>query len=207
MLPVNTESSSVGGAALAKPSLSDGGLDGRSRTDGFLSLGAALVRGMNRSAEIVAFEIAVVSFFVDAADLLGVPKSVAAIYGLCFSSAEPLSFADLDERLDISTGSISQGVRVLREVGALKVAGTQNRREYFTPDLELRKLAARFIEERLEKQLNAGKGSLSTIKSKVPAGKNHAAGKQLRIRLKYLQSWHDHASGVLPLVKSFLKIV
>lgn len=68
---------------------------------------------MNRSAEVVAFEIAVVSFFVDAADLLGVPKSVAAIYGLCFSSAEPLSFADLDDRLDISTGSISQPVKIV----------------------------------------------------------------------------------------------
>lgn len=63
-----------------------------------------------------------VSFFIDAADMLGVPKSVAAIYGICFASPEPLSFSDINERLDISSGSISQGLRVLREVGALKVA-------------------------------------------------------------------------------------
>lgn len=81
-----------------------------------------LLRASGRSAEVLAFEDAVVGYFVEAADLLGVPKSVAAIYGICFASPEPLSFSDIDERLDISSGSISQGLRVLKEVGALKVA-------------------------------------------------------------------------------------
>lgn len=79
-----------------------------------------LIVAGDRPAEIVAFEESVVSFFIDAADLLGVPKSVAAIYGICFASHEPLSFSEINERLDISTGSISQGLRVLKEVGALK---------------------------------------------------------------------------------------
>ena len=55
-----------------------------------------------------------VEFFVKAADLLGIPKSVAAIYGICFASPEPLSFADIEARLDISRGSISQGVASAR---------------------------------------------------------------------------------------------
>jgi len=80
-----------------------------------------LVRAGNRPAELVSFDDDVVSFFVEAADMLGVPKSVAAIYGICFASAEPLSFSQIDDRLEISSGSISQGLRVLREVGALKL--------------------------------------------------------------------------------------
>jgi DNA-binding HxlR family transcriptional regulator len=81
-----------------------------------------LVRREGRSAEVADFEEQVIGFFIEAADLIGAPKSVAAIYGVCFASPEPLSFSEISERLDISTGSISQGLRVLKEVGALKVA-------------------------------------------------------------------------------------
>lgn len=115
-----------------------------------------LVLPGDRDPTVVAFEGQVVDFFVDAADLLGVPKSVAAIYGIVFASPEPLSFAEIEARLDISKGSISQGLRVLREVGALKeVSADADRAELFTPDLEMRKLASRFLEKRLEQQLEA----------------------------------------------------
>ena len=73
-----------------------------------------------RSADLIAFEQSLVAFFIEAADLLGVPKSVAAIYGVCFASPEPLGFSEIQARLDISAGSISQGLRFLREIGALK---------------------------------------------------------------------------------------
>lgn len=83
-----------------------------------------LVKPDGRPADVVAFEEAVIAFFLDSATLLGIPKSVAAIYGICFASPEPLSFSDINDRLDISSGSISQGLRILKEVGALKVAET-----------------------------------------------------------------------------------
>lgn len=88
---------------------------------------SGLVTPGDRLADVVAFEESVVSFFVDAADLLGVPKSVAAIYGICFASPEPLSFSEIDDRLELSVGSISQGLRVLKEVGALKIAATETK--------------------------------------------------------------------------------
>jgi len=180
---------------------------------------AHLIRAGGRDPELVAFETAVVSFFFDAADLLGVPKSVAAIYGICFASAEPLSLSDIDARLDISIGSISQGLRVLREVGALKVVSSPAShptpevhhtrgprvREYYAPDLELRKLAARFIEQRLEKQLKAGRSRLESMKASIPAGPGDSA-KELKARLRYLESWHDKGKALVPLVKTFLKL-
>jgi len=181
-----------------------------------------LIRGAGRDPAVIVFETEVVSFFVDAADLLGVPKSVAAIYGICFASSEPLSLADINDRLDISVGSISQGLRVLREVGALKVVaapvlnlapenlttrGTRSR-EHFAPDLELRKLAARFVEQRLEKQLKAGKDRLQTMKAAMPSGPSTPAKdlKELKARLKYLESWHDKGKALVPILKTFLKL-
>lgn len=153
----------------------------------------------------VAFETAMVDFFMDAANLLGVPKSVAAIYGIVFASPVPLRFAEIEARLDISKGSVSQGLKVLKEVGALKeVSNESDRAELFTPDLEMRQLIQRFLEQRLQKQLDAGKGRLNSLAKAVPGGKGDA--EVLRQRLKYLQSWHDKARALMPMAKTFLKL-
>lgn len=152
------------------------------------------------------FERQVVDFFVSAADLLGVPKSVAAIYGIVFASPEPLSFAEIEARLDISKGSVSQGLRVLREVGALKeVSVADDRVERFSPDLELRKLVSRFIESRLEKQLAAGVTRLDALGRAVP-GRSAADGAVLKRRLKSLHDWHSKARSVLPIVRGVLRV-
>lgn len=166
----------------------------------------APVRAEGRPPDVVAFEAEVVGFFVDSAHLLGVPKSLAAIYGMCFASAEPLSFSEVQERLDLSSGSISQGLRILREVGALKVVKTGlDSREFVTPDLELRKLIQHWLTERLQRQLTAGEGRLQAIAKTLPGGRAPVA-KVLRTRIKTLQSWHDKASSVLPFVRTALKL-
>ena len=165
-----------------------------------------LVLPGQRGADLVAFESSVVDFFVDAADLLGVPKSVAAIYGVVFASPQPLSFAEIETRLDISKGSISQGLRVLREVGALKeVSKPEDRAERFTPDLEMRKLIGRFLEQRLQKQLDSGKARLTGLNRSIPDLEPDDA-ETLRQRVKQLQSWHDKARALMPLAKTFLKL-
>lgn len=167
---------------------------------------AGLVRMDGRAEEIAAFEAAMVGFFVEAADLMGVPKSVAALYGICFAAPEPMSFADIEQKLDLSKGSISQGLRFLREVGALKeVSAAADRVERFEPDMELRKLASRWLEERLEKQLLSGRSRLQAIGKSIPAGRKSSA-RILKARLKALQNWHDRTRSLLPVVKTFLKL-
>jgi DNA-binding transcriptional regulator GbsR (MarR family) len=156
--------------------------------------------------EQVAFDVAVVDFFVEAAGLLGVPKSVAVIYGIVFASPEPLSFAAIETRLDISKGSISQGLRILREIGAVKeVSADTDRVELFTPDLELRKLIARFISSRLQTQLTAGQKRLAAIARQVPTT-DLAHAELLRQRLKHLTGWHTKARALLPVARTFLKL-
>lgn len=169
------------------------------------TFGQTLVVAGARPAGQVEFDRKVVDFFVSAADLLGVPKSVAAIYGIVFASAEPLSFSDVEARLDISKGSISQGLRVLRDVGALKeVSSPQDRLNRFTPDLALRKLVGRFIENRVEKQLDAGSAKLATLVKAVPGSGAESA--ELQTRLESLSDWHRKARTVLPVVRAILKV-
>lgn len=67
------------------------------------------------------------AFFSGVVQVFGVPKSVGQIYGLLYGTPEPLSFSDIVERLEISKGSASQGLQLLRSLGAVKVAeGKQN---------------------------------------------------------------------------------
>lgn len=166
----------------------------------------SLVIGTGRPAAVVSFESDVVDFFVSAAELLGVPKSLAAIYGIVFASPTPLSFADIEARLDLSKGSISQGLRALREVGALQeVSKPEDPAELFIPDLEMRRLIGRYLQGRLDPQLKSGKDRLAELDAqlaKLPA----AERKLLDPRLRKLQRWHARTRALLPLIKTFLKI-
>ena len=74
------------------------------------------------------FERECVSFFADVVGVLGVPRSLGQIYGLLFASPRPLSFTDIVGKLDISRGSASQGLKALRELGAIRSADSRNGR-------------------------------------------------------------------------------
>ncbi len=165
-----------------------------------------LVKADGRPARIVAFEEAVVGFFLDSASRLGVPKSVAAIHGICFASPMPLCFSDIQERLDISAGSISHGLRVLNEIGALKMVRTNlSRREFFTPEVELGKLVKYFLDRRLKGQLDSFRGRLQAMGDRVPNGDAESV-KFLRARLKVLRTWHDQTQTLLPVVRRFFNL-
>ena len=165
-----------------------------------------LLQKQERSASVVGFEEAVVDFFVDAADLLGVPKSVAVLYGIVFASPQPLSFADIEARGTLSKGSVSQGLRVLREMGAIKeVSAPADRSELFTPDLEMRRLIQRFLEQRLETQLAAGKSRLGDLQRAL-SNLEKSDTETLRSRLQQLQSWHEKARALLPIARTYLKL-
>ena len=159
-----------------------------------------------RLAEIVAFESAVISYFVDAADLLGIPKSLAVIYGICFASADPLSPAEIRARVDLSAGSLSQGLRFLTGLGALiEVSVPGERAARYAPDVELRKLLIHYLERRVEAQLDAGKDRLKAMKATVPKT-SPKQGKILKSRVESLTNWHRKSRALMPLLKSALKL-
>ena len=76
----------------------------------------------HRSGNSQDFQRECVAFFSEVVQVFGVPKSLGQIYGVLYASPEPLSFSDIVERLDISTGSVSQGLQLLRSLGAINVA-------------------------------------------------------------------------------------
>lgn len=159
-----------------------------------------------RSPEVVAFEAEVVGLFVEAADLLGVPRSVAAIYGAIFAAPREVSFADLEARLDLSKGSISQGLKLLREVGAVKSVSTPgDRAERFEPDTEMRQLIAHYLETRVQRHLDAAENRFATLEQGLQ-GYAEEEQQVLRARVEKLYRWHSRTKALVPVVRTFLKL-
>src|SRR5215471_15145463 len=79
------------------------------------------VREAKTSTGLNPLEVEIIDLFVQVSRMLGQPRSLAEIYGLLFISARPLAMDDLIERLRLSKGSASQGLKFLRNLGAVKM--------------------------------------------------------------------------------------
>src|SRR5437870_12186876 len=102
-------------------------------------------------------EVEIIDFFVQISRVLGQPRSLAELYGLLFISARPLAMDDLIERLQMSKGSASQGLRFLRNVGAVRMIYMPgDRRVLCGAVFELRDLGARFLREQVVPHLDSG---------------------------------------------------
>jgi HTH-type transcriptional regulator, glycine betaine synthesis regulator len=165
------------------------------------------------ATQLTAFEAKSVELFVDAAGVLGVPRSIAMIYGVLFGSAHALSFNDIVEKLGISKGSVSQGLRVLREMGAVQVdtraesshagPGGGGAGSHYRPVIELRILLSRIIADKVQPHLKASAGAIDDLKGLLPEAE--AESEVLDNRLRHLRSWQKRSQDLLPLLKAFLR--
>ena len=159
---------------------------------------------------VESLQSGVIGIFEDAARILGLPKSLGGIYGLLFISKEPLSLDDVMARLDISKGSASQGLRFLRNLGAVNpVPRNGERREYFTAVVELKQLAAGFIKSELEPQIGSGLEKSQNVGANLKSLMNEGAVEgdlavHLGERIEKLNQWHRRAHWVLPFIARFL---
>lgn len=108
--------------------------------------------------------VEVIDLFVQFSRALGQPRSVAEIYGLLFISHHPLAMDELIERLDLSKGSASQGLKYLQELGAVRtvyVAG--ERRTHYQAVAELRHLAGSFLRQQILTHFEDSEARLARI--------------------------------------------
>jgi DNA-binding transcriptional regulator GbsR (MarR family) len=155
--------------------------------------------------DLTQFEQGTIDVFVRMANALAVPKSVGEIYGLLFATPRPLAFQHITERLRISKGSASQGLRLLRANGAIKLVYMPgDRRDHFEPETELRALITGFLREKVQPHLQTGASridALQQIARSSALGPSDAPEAQiLRARIDKLGSWQKKARTVVPLV-------
>ena len=141
----------------------------------------------------------------DAVRLIGLPKSIGEIYGLLYVSREPLSLDDLVSRLGISKGSASQGLRVLRTLGAIReVSGADSRRAYYEAGVMLKQLVGGFSREEVRPHLESGEAKLKVLAEVAKEEEDPEAREFYEERVGKLRQWSNRARLVLPLVQKFL---
>jgi DNA-binding transcriptional regulator GbsR (MarR family) len=112
-------------------------------------LGAAEA-GRDGAKPLNPVEVEAMHLFVQLSRALGQPPSVAEIYGLLFVSPHPLNQDDLINRINLSKGSASQGLRYLLDLGAARTVYIPgDRRVHYEAVAELRNLASRFLQQQV----------------------------------------------------------
>ncbi len=150
---------------------------------------------------IQEFQLECIELFAHAARALALPKSVGQIYGLLFSSQTDLSLDEVALKLKISRGSASQGLRWLRDIGAARLSFVPgDRRDRFTAETELRRLATGFLRETAEPHLRNGEDHLARLqeswKEMAPSEEREFS----KNRISKLRRWHKFANQTLPLI-------
>jgi len=147
----------------------------------------------------------IISFFEDGVRMLGMPKSVGDIFGMLYASPTPLTMLDLVNRLGISKGSASQGLKMLRTLGAVReVDYNDDRKTYFEADVELKKLVGGFIREEIRPHLQSGQKKLIDLKNDLTKIEDPELQAFYEDRIKRLERWSGKANLVLPLLQKFL---
>lgn len=149
-------------------------------------------------------EAEMVQLFAQFAHALGQRPSVGEVYGLLFISPVPLTFHDLKDRLKLSSGSTSQGVTWLRELGAVRVVDLPaERRTHYEAVAELRNLAGNFLRRQVATQFGDSGARLDRIAEHAQAlsgpARDHAIG-----RVETLRVWSANAKMVTPLLLKLL---
>lgn len=149
-------------------------------------------------------ETEVVHLFVQLSRVLGQPPSVAEIYGLLFVSPDPMAQDEFTERLNLSKGSASQGLRYLLDLGAVRtiyLAG--DRRVHYEAVAELRNLATRFLRQQVLTYFDDSKARLDRLA--IEARNLSGPERDFAIaRVGILKSWSRNVKRVLPFVLAIL---
>jgi DNA-binding transcriptional regulator GbsR (MarR family) len=149
---------------------------------------------------LAAHEVQSIDLMRNLADTVGLPPSVAEIYGLLFVSPEPLCLEDLIRRLGISQGSASQGVRLLCQLGALvPVERPRDRRTYYQAETRLKVLVPGFVQKQVIPRLESWPKRINELEAVAKLAPGPEAQITLE-RVRQLRSWTQKARLLVPMV-------
>ena len=158
-----------------------------------------------RDGQLSELQQQIVDFFVDGVRVLGLPRSLGEIYGVLYISPKPLALDDFVTLLGISKGSASQGLRTLRGLGAVREApGNGDRRTYYEPAVELKRLVGGFIREQIRPHLESGDSKLKQLAETASLSQNQAEREFFQERIERIEKWMKRGKQVLPILQKIL---
>ncbi|PXA03694.1 hypothetical protein DDZ13_10385 [Coraliomargarita sinensis] len=159
----------------------------------------------NQPQQLASWEVAMIDSFVRAATLIGLPRSIGEIYGLLYCSPDPLTFDEIEARLGISRGSVSGGLKTLRQLGAVKLQyAPGSRKDHYVPELSMERLVRGFIADQFTPHLESSVERLDAIETELADEPDAARRQHASQRLNTLRTWRRRAEKLLPIVLAVL---
>ena len=157
-------------------------------------------------AGLTELEVEAIEMFINFLKLIGLPKSVGEIYGLLFVAPRPMAMDEIMGRLDISLGAASQGLKLLRSFGAVRVVYERgDRRDHYVADLELSRFATAFIKEELQPRMEVAAQRIKRMEEAL-AGLSAKERRATRERIERLKHWLEKGRKILPWLIRFMKL-
>jgi len=149
-------------------------------------------------------ESEIVEVCAEAVQRLGLASSIGKIFGSIYVSPRPLAFSEVVGRLGLSKGSVSQGLRFLRDLAAIKSVEVRgDKREHYVAETELRRLLVFILKKRVRDPLRSGRERLKTLRRGLTDTGEYDR-EFLEQRLDSLELWHRKALFAVPLIQRFL---
>ena len=156
-------------------------------------------------AALSPWETSTIEVFIRAASLIGLPRSVGEIYGFLFCAQSPQTFDALAERLGISRGSVSQGLKFLRQLGAVKVhAVAGSRKDHYQPELSMKRLVHGFVRDQFTPHLESGGDRLDEITALIESEPNPEVRTHAAQRINTLRTWQGRMQKLMPIIMAAL---
>ena len=150
-------------------------------------------------------EIESIDFFVRMMSILGMPRSVGEIYGLLYFPDIPLPMEQIVNRLDISLGSASQGLKTLRSLKAVRTTYIPgDRRDHYLAETEFRRLFANFIKEEIMPHMESAKERIQRMEDSL-SGNDEPTDEFYQIRIEKLKKLTRAGGRLLPALAGLLK--
>ena len=146
----------------------------------------------------------ILELFVQLAAVISYPRSIGELYGILFISPDPMCTDDLIERLGMSKGSASQGLKVLRTLGAIKtVYMPGDRRGHYQAELNVRKIISGFMRQQVAPNLAEAHERLERIDELLKSDEDPNRD-WILLRLRDLHRWSKNSEKLAPLVTKLL---
>jgi HTH-type transcriptional regulator, glycine betaine synthesis regulator len=140
-------------------------------------------------------EFSVLDFFTECAKRLSIPGTAGAVFGLLFVARTPLHMNQIKKALGISLGSTSQGLKLLRSMGIVRMVYTSGkRRDHYSAEIDIHLLLGCLFRTSIRPRLSSGaewilKGLKTSEEDGVP--------EFLQDRLRTLLRWHEVVSELV----------
>ena len=150
-------------------------------------------------------ELESIDFFVRMMGILGMPRSVGEIYGLLYFSEEPLSMDQIVQKLGMSLGSASQGLKTLRSLKAVRtsyVAG--ERKDHYQAETEFRRLFSNFLKEEILPHMESASERIKRMETVLPS--DQLEDEFYKVRIEKLKKLTRAGGRLLPALAGLLKL-